>query len=272
MSEEKEYQKYFLEFSYIGTNYHGWQIQKNGTSVQQYVNEKLSTILREDITTMGSSRTDAGVHARQNFLHFETIAEIENDFLRKLNFLLPRDIAVRNIFKMGMKCHARFDAISRSYEYVLSYEKNPFIAETACFYPYYKLDVNILNDFSQLLFEHKDYAAFSKRRTTVKTTICTISQAEWKVNAEKKTITFYVSSNRFLRGMVRGLVATIIAGGRQKLSKENFIKLLNSSVNQKTDFSAPANGLTLTAVKYPEGYFPEPLIETIRYSENNLKE
>ncbi len=268
MSEEKEYQKYFLEFSYIGTNYHGWQIQKNGTSVQQYVNEKLSTILREDISSMGSSRTDAGVHARQNFLHFETIAEIENDFLRKLNFLLPRDIAVRNIFKMGMKSHARFDAISRSYEYVLSYEKNPFIAEIACFYPYYKLDVNILNDFSQLLFEHKDYAAFSKRRTTVKTTICTISQAEWKVDAEKKTITFYVSSNRFLRGMVRGLVATMIAGGRQKLSKENFIKLLNSSVNQKTDFSAPANGLTLTAVKYPEGYFPEPLIETIRYAEN----
>ena len=111
-----EYQKYFLEFSYIGTNYHGWQIQKNGTSVQQCLNEKLSTILREDISTMGSSRTDAGVHAQQNFLHFETIAEIENDFLRKLNFLLPRDIAVRNIFKMGMKSHARFDAISRSYE------------------------------------------------------------------------------------------------------------------------------------------------------------
>lgn len=265
-----EYQKYFLEFSYRGANYHGWQIQNNGTSVQQFVNENLSIILREDITTMGSSRTDAGVHAQQNFLHFETKAEIEKDFLRKLNFLLPKDIAVKNIFRMRMKCHARFDAISRSYEYVLCYEKNPFLTEITCFYPYYKLDVNILNDFSQLLFTHKDYAAFSKRRTTIKTTICTISQAEWKVDSEKKTITFYVSANRFLRGMVRGLVATMILGGRKKLSKDGFIKLLNSNVPHKTDFSAPAQGLTLTQVKYPENYFPEPLIAPISYPENIL--
>ena len=265
MSEEKIYKKYFLEFSYLGTNYRGWQIQKNGISVQQFVNENLSIILREPISTMGSSRTDAGVHARQNFLHFETKAEIENDFLRKLNFLLPKDIGAKNIFLMGDKSHARFNAISRSYEYVLCYEKSPFLIETTCFYPYYKLDVSVLNDFAQLLFAHKDYAAFSKRRTSVKTTLCSISQAEWKVDAKKKTITFYVSANRFLRGMVRGLVATMILGGRKKISKEGFVKLLNSNVPHKTDFSAPAQGLTLTEVKYPNGYFPEPLIAPIKY-------
>jgi tRNA pseudouridine38-40 synthase len=252
----KSYQRYFLEVAYKGTNFNGWQVQRNTErTVQGILNEKLSILFSEKIKTQGSSRTDTGVHAKQNFAHFEVVNPMPDGFMSRVNFMLPDDIVVKNIIPVRPDCNVRFDAIGRSYEYILSYTKNPFNREFACYYPYKELPLEKLNEAAQVLFRHTDYAAFSKKRTQVKTSICYISRAEWKYNDLTGELTFYVSSNRFLRGMVRGLVATMLLVGRNKLSLKNFEKNLESLEAHKTDFSAPANGLTLTEVRYPDGYF-----------------
>ncbi len=252
--------RYFLEIAYDGTNYNGWQTQPNGLGVQQVLNEKLSIVQQEKIETLGSSRTDTGVHASQTFAHFDCESDLDKLFMRKINFLLPKDISVKKIFEMKSNAHARFDAIERSYEYIFCYEKNPFLTQFSCFYPYKKLNPEVLNEYANLLLHHTDYAAFCKKRTNVKTTLCYIKRAEWKYDETKNTLTFFITANRFLRGMVRGIVATMILGGRGKLSIDGFKNLLNSTEPHKTDFSAPAQGLTLTQVKYPDGYFPKPIL------------
>jgi len=252
----RPFQRYFLEVAYKGTHFNGWQIQKNAAyTVQQVLNEQLSVLFREEISSQGSSRTDKGVHAKQNYLHFDAVNPLPDKFLWRINFMLPEDVVVKNIFPVDAKCNARFDAIGRSYEYVLSYRKNPFNAEFACYYPYTKMDVTQLNKATQKLFNHTDYLAFSKRNTQVKTSLCYISHAEWTHNEEAGELTFRVSANRFLRGMVRGLVATMIQVGRGRMTIDEFEKIIVSRQSQKTNFSAPANGLTLVEVKYPENYF-----------------
>ena len=252
----KDFQRYFIEIAYKGTDYNGWQVQKNAErTVQALLNEQMSVLFREEISSQGSSRTDKGVHARQNFAHFNAVNPLPDKFIWRINFMLPDDIVVKNIFPVDAKCNARFDAIGRTYEYVFSFLKNPFRREFSCYYPYTKISMEKLNEAAQLLFKHTDYMAFSKRNTQVKTSICFISHAEWIHNEETGELTFHISANRFLRGMVRGLVATMMLVGRDKLSISAFEKIIESRVAHKTNFSAPANGLTLIEVKYPAGYF-----------------
>lgn len=242
-----------MEIAYNGAAYSGWQIQDNADSVQHHIQKALSTAFRETITVIGASRTDTHVHARQNFAHFDALSNPPKEVVRKLNFLLPGDISVQKLILADQKAHARFDAISRSYEYVICYSKDPFRQAFSCYYPYQHLPVKKLNEAASLLLGHTDYSAFSKKRTQVKTTLCSLSQAEWKETNNR--VIFYVTSNRFLRGMVRGLVGTMIRVGRGKLSIDDFKELLNSNEPHKTDFSAPAQGLSLIEVRYPDGYF-----------------
>jgi tRNA pseudouridine38-40 synthase len=246
--------RYALELSYNGTRYNGWQIQKNtSNTIQQVVHEKLSVMLQEEITVIASGRTDAGVHAKQNFAHFDTAKELPEDFLRRLNFFLPKDIAARNIFSVDDKFNTRFDAISRTYEYLITYEKNPLISEIVCYYPYERLAVKRLNDAARILKAHPDFAAFSKKRTQVKTTLCKIKHAHWEWDDEMELLRFTVTADRFLRGMVRAIVATSIRLARKKISDDQLDQILHSKQPHKTDFSAPAQGLTLLEVGYPAG-------------------
>ena len=246
--------RYVLELSYNGTRYNGWQVQKNtSNTIQRVVNEKLSVIFQEEINVTASGRTDAGVHAKQNFVHFDCSKTLPPDFLRRLNFLLPQDIAARNIFMADNDFNARFDAISRMYEYLITYEKNPLLSEIVSYYPYPKLSVKRLNEAAKIVKSHTDFAAFSKKRTQVKTTICKIKHAHWEWDEEMKLLRFRIIADRFLRGMVRGIVATSIRFAREKLSEKDLHQLLESKVPHKTDFSAPAQGLTLLEVQYPAG-------------------
>jgi tRNA pseudouridine38-40 synthase len=246
--------RYLIELSYDGTGYDGWQVQKNTlNTIQRVVNEKLSILLQEEIMVTASGRTDAGVHARQNFAHFDSFHPLPEFFLRRLNFMLPNGIAAKNIFSVANDFNARFDAISRSYEYLICYDKNPFITSFSCYYPYGPLSLKKLNEAARYLSSQTDFAAFSKKRTQVKTTNCRISHAGWKADEEQRLLRFNVTADRFLRGMVRALVATSIRYGREKMSMEQLHGLIESRQPHKTDFSAPAQGLTLVSVGYPVG-------------------
>jgi len=243
--------RYVLELSYKGTSFNGWQIQKNtSNTIQRVVHEKLSVLLQEEITVIASGRTDAGVHAYQNFAHFDTSKKFPRDFIRRLNFMLPDTIAVRNIFTVKEDFNARFEAVSRRYEYLISYEKNPLLFDITCYYPYPELPVKKLNEAAKIIKSNADFAAFSKKRTQVKTTLCKIKLARWEWDDEMKLLRFTITADRFLRGMVRGIVGTSIRYAKGKISTEQLHHIFESKQPHKTDFSAPAQGLTLLEVKY----------------------
>ncbi len=222
-------------------------------SVQQVIEESLSTLLREDIKITGAGRTDAGVHAKQLFAHFDF--EAINDtkaLVFRINSFLPKDISVVNIFQVKDNAHARFDAVAREYEYVISLRKDPFSQDFA-----YQLnknpDVDLMNKTSELLFNHIDFQCFSRSKTDVKTYNCVISKARWELIDNK--LTFTISADRFLRNMVRAIVGTLLDVGFGKTSAEDFQAILNSKNRSKAGASAPAHGLYLTKVKYPEEIF-----------------
>lgn len=248
--------RYAIELTYKGTNYNGWQIQDNTPdTIQRVVHEKLSLLFQENITVIASGRTDAGVHALQNYAHFDATLQIPRDFIRRINFMLPDDIAVRNIFSVSEKFNARFEATCRSYEYLVSYQKRPLLSDIVCYYPYDELELKKLNAAAKIIKAHSDFAAFSKRRTQVKTTICSISHARWQWDKDMKLLRFNITADRFLRGMVRGIVGTSIRFARGKFSEERLQQIFDSRQPHKTDFSAPAQGLTLLKVDYPPGTF-----------------
>lgn len=222
-------------------------------SVQQVIEESLSTLLREDIKITGAGRTDAGVHAKQLFAHFDF--EAINDtkaLVFRINSFLPKDISVVNIFQVKDNAHARFDAVAREYEYVISLRKDPFSQDFA--YQLNKIpDVDLMNKTSELLFNHIDFQCFSRSKTDVKTYNCVISKARWELIDNK--LTFTISADRFLRNMVRAIVGTLLDVGFGKTSAEDFQAILNSKNRSKAGASAPAHGLYLTKVKYPEEIF-----------------
>ena len=238
--------RYFIEVSYKGANYSGFQIQQNANSVQAEVEKALKVYYKEEHKLTGSSRTDAGVHALQNFFHFDSETKIE-DGSYHLNAILPADIVIKRIFQVKDDSHCRFDALSREYIYNIYQQKNPFLQDRAYFFPY-SLDVDLMQQAAMHLISYKDFATFSKRNTQVKTTICTISNSEWMV--EKDTISYKVTSNRFLRGMVRGLVGTMLQLGRAKLSLDQFVDIIESKDCTKADFSVPPQGLFLRKVNF----------------------
>jgi tRNA pseudouridine38-40 synthase len=240
--------KYFLELSYMGTHYSGFQIQPNVPTIQGELEKAMQTLLRQQIELSTSSRTDAGVHARQNFFHFETDLFITQKNIYNLNAILPKDIAIIDIYKMQDEAHSRFDALGRCYKYYIYNYKNPFMWDRGWYYPF-KLDLDLLNQAAELIQQYEDFTSFSKRNTQVHTYICQISQAIWQM--EDNNLVFTVEANRFLRGMVRALVATMLKVSRGTISLQQLREIIESKNCGNADFSAPAKGLFLQQVKYP---------------------
>lgn len=243
--------RYFLDIAYKGTAYAGFQVQENALTIQSEIDRALSVLLRKPIESTGSSRTDAGVHARHNFVHFDTEeATLHTQFRYKMNAVLPPDIAVNEVYAVHERAHARFDAVSRSYEYVIYTGKDPFLRDSGYFYPY-RLDVDALQQAAATLAEYTDFSTFSKRNTQVRTFICRILSSGWHCGEE--TLCYRVTANRFLRGMVRGLVGTMLLVGRGKLSPEGFRRVIEAKDNTGANFAVPPQGLFLTEVSYPDG-------------------
>ncbi|HSJ69934.1 MAG TPA: tRNA pseudouridine(38-40) synthase TruA [Anditalea sp.] len=248
-----EQYRYFVELAYKGTTYHGWQIQQNAHSVQEEVNIAFSKILRNPIEVMGSGRTDTGVHAIQQYVHFDSVIDIDKaDFLKRINSILPKDIAVYNIKKVRLDAHARFDAQWRSYEYHITLRKQPFLEEQA-WYSFYKMDVEKMNEAAALLLEHTDFECFSRVKTSVNNFNCKIKVAQWE--QKEHLLIFHITANRFLRGMVRAIVGTLVQVGTDKIDITEFKKILDSKSRSKAGSSAPAHGLFLSSVTYPEDIF-----------------
>jgi tRNA pseudouridine38-40 synthase len=241
-------QRYFIEVAYKGTAYCGFQIQDTGKTIQSAITEALQTIFRIPFELTGSSRTDAGVHAAQNFFHVDSTVEISTQHIYNLNAVLPKDIVIKQIFPVSPTAHCRFDAISRTYQYTITQSKAPFLIETAWLYPY-KLNLHALNEGASMVLAHADFTSFSKRNTQVKTFICQIQHSKW---VERDGLLVYeVTSNRFLRGMIRGLVATMLKLGSGSITPTNFQSILDVKDCSKADFSAPAHGLCLMEVAFP---------------------
>ncbi len=241
--------RYFLDLSYLGTAYHGWQLQKNAHSVQAEVNRALSTYLRKEINVTGSGRTDTGVHARQQIVHFDLEQEIDpQQLIFKLNALLPNDIAAMEIKPVKKEAHARFDAVKRSYQYIMHTRKSPFEEGLSYYFPH-ALDIDRMNQACQLLLGSQNFQCFSKVKTEVNTFDCDINTAHWILENEK--LVFHVSADRFLRGMVRAIVGTLLMVGEGKMTQESFQNVLDSRDRRKAGRSVPPHGLYLTEVIYP---------------------
>ena len=242
-------QRYFLELMYKGTAYSGFQAQENARNTIQEETEKAFTILtKQQISLTGSSRTDTGVHAWQNFFHFDYDADFHPHFLYKLNAILPRDIVIKNIYRVQADAHCRFDAISRAYTYHIYRNKNPFFADRAYYFPY-AVDMEKMQEAAGILATYSDFTSFSKRNTQVKTFICAIETSQWTMAGEE--MIYEVKANRFLRGMVRGLTGTMLQVGRNKITLDQFRKIIEAKDCRQADFSVPGHGLFLMNVEYP---------------------
>lgn len=240
--------RYFIQFAYNGTHYHGWQIQPNASSVQETLNKAFSVLLNEPISIMGAGRTDTGVHATEMFGHFDTEKTLDIPVLvHKLNSFLPKDIAIFDIIPVHDDAHCRFDASKRTYEYHINTVKNPFLQELS-WYVSQKLDVDFMNEAAQLLLKHTDFQCFSKTNTDVNTFDCTIFEAFWK--QEEGKLIFTISANRFLRNMVRAIVGTLINIGLHKITLADLENIIASKNREKAGFSVPAHGLYLTKIDY----------------------
>jgi len=251
--------RYFIQLSYKGTAYHGWQVQKNARSVQELVNKALSTVLRAPIETLGCGRTDTGVHALQLFAHFDYEKKFRPDkILIALNGLLPHDIAVQHIFKVTETAHARFDAIARSYEYHICFIKDPFLTNFA-WHIHHRPAIEPMNLACKILIDHADFSCFSKSHTQVKTNICKITEASWKM--DQKELVFYITADRFLRNMVRAIVGTMMKIGKSELSLDQFVQILESKDRSMAGMSVPAEGLYLCKVEYPYELIQNELVK-----------
>jgi tRNA pseudouridine38-40 synthase len=242
--------RYFIEVAYKGTNYSGFQIQQNANTIQAEIEKAFKTLHRNNVRLTGSSRTDAGVHALQNFFHFDYNGSLNNQFIYKMNALIPRDIVVKNLIEMPVSAHSRFDAVSREYDYHIHRFKDPFLQASSLYFPY-KLDLNLMQQASEFLKSQTNFFAFSKTNTQVENFNCSIIKSLW-ITSENK-LSYQIEANRFLRGMVRAITATLLKIGRHKLPLQDFEKLFIET--GKTGFSVPSHGLFLSKVNYPKNYF-----------------
>jgi tRNA pseudouridine38-40 synthase len=247
-------QRYFIELAYKGTNFHGWQIQPNAISVQESLEKALSTVTREAIAVTGAGRTDTGVHASYFVAHFDsTKMNLDHpDFAHKLNSFLGKDIVIFGVLKVPPEAHARFDAISRTYQYHLNLRKDPFALDTSWHF-HIQPDIERMNAASRILFDYTDFTSFSKLHTDVKTNNCEIYCAEW--TQEGANVIFTVKADRFLRNMVRALVGTILEVGIGKINLEEFRAIIEQKDRGAAGLSVPAHGLFLTDIQYPEEIF-----------------
>ena len=245
--------RYFIEISYLGTHLHGWQLQKKEKSVQGEIEAALSLILGQKIGIHGSSRTDTGVHARQQFAHFDIDSPLANckALALRLNSFLHDDISIKNIFLVQERAHSRFDAIGRKYIYRIIQNKDPFKKDYTALYTV-KVDVELMNQAASILLKHIDFKSFCKARTSVYTYDCSIQAAHWRW--ENDVLEFHISANRFLRGMVRTIVGTLMDVGYRKTSLEEFEAIIVAQDRKEAGTAVKAEGLTLERVYYPEGF------------------
>lgn len=244
--------RYFIELSYDGTPFVGWQRQPSGDSVQSCLEDALSILFRKPLSIVGAGRTDAGVHAHQLYAHVDLDEHVDQDLTFRLNKLLPKEIAVRNIIAVAQDAHARFDAVSRSYRYHITTQKNPFLQKRS--YQFAKpLDLDLMNQAAKILIDHEDFKCFSKSKTDVKTYVCDIQQVHWQQNGSE--LVFFIQANRFLRNMVRAIVGTLIEVGLRKISISDFEAILASRDRSQAGYSVPAHGLYLEKVNYPKHIF-----------------
>lgn len=245
--------RYFIELSYNGAAYHGWQKQPNAVSIQEVLENAMQLMLKEEIAIVGAGRTDAGVHAKQIFAHFDTINSFETSALtRRLNGYLPKDIAIHGIHSVTEDAHARFDAISRSYKYLIHHQKNPFNNELSYYFKL-PLAIDCMNEACEVLYNYENFKCFSKSKTDVKTYNCTVTNAVWEQTNEG--LVFNITANRFLRNMVRAIVGTLIEIGLGKLTVDDFHEIIKSQNRGRAGASVPGHALYLTAVTYPKTIF-----------------
>ena len=240
---------YFLALGYKGAKYEGFQIQENAQTIQGEIEKAAAIYLREPLSLTGSSRTDAGVHAQLNYFHFQFEKDLGDEFIYHVNAILPSDIVLKGVYKVPEGSHSRFDAISRKYSYYLYGTKDPFQEDRAWFYPY-PMEEDLLNEAAISLLGEHDFTSFAKTRTQVYTHLCRIETCKWEQTPTGWKFT--IQGNRFLRGMVRSLVATMVKVGRGTLTANDFIKVRTAMNSKQADFSAPAHGLHLENVIYPE--------------------
>lgn len=243
--------RYAIQIAYDGMKFNGWQIQNNAISVQEEIEKALSVVLKEKIQITGAGRTDTGVHATGQFAHFDTSRSLNPKVLYAFNGVLPRSIAILAIYQTKPEFHARFDAVYRRYLYRICFKKNPFELERALFVPY-PLDIEKMQEAAQELIKFKNFASFCKAHANNKTYWCDIHFAEWKINQD--TLEFHIQANRFLRGMVRGIVGTLMEVGKGKLTLSEFIKIIESQDRTKAKMNVLPYGLYLVEVGYPEGF------------------
>ena len=241
--------RYFLELAYHGKAYHGWQRQPNAVAVQEVVENALSTFFQDPVEIVGAGRTDAGVHARQLFAHVDLEQLLPENFIFKLNSLLPKDIAIRNVCPVPADAHARFDALSRTYEYHVVQKKDPFAVDTAYLIKT-KLDVDRMNEAATILLEYINFKSFSRSRTDVKTYNCRLEYAYWEQKEDK--LIFNIKADRFLRNMVRAIVGTLVEIGLYKMGIEKMHEIIKSECRSEAGASVPAHALYLTKIEYPK--------------------
>ena len=246
--------RYFIHFSYAGSRFHGWQRQPNALSVQQVMEEALHTFHKQTCSLVAAGRTDAGVHARFMVAHFDVETPVEDcsQWVFRMNQYLQQDIAIHSLHPVQETAHARFDALSRTYQYHIKNIKTPFENELHyCFYQHLNLDQ--MNLAAQLLVEYEDFECFSKSNTDVKTFLCKISHAQWEKT--KKGYIFTITANRFLRNMVRAIVGTLIEIGLGKKNVEDLHQIIQSKKRSFAGYSVPAQGLFLTHIEYPKSLY-----------------
>ncbi len=243
--------RFFVELSYNGKQYHGWQIQPNANTVQAELNRAFSTILNQEVELVGAGRTDTGVHAKQMFAHFDFNQAINaKKTILQLNGFLPDDIVIQDIYNVENDAHARFDALSRTYQYFITDKKNPFNANC---YSYHKtLDVEAMNSACAHLLGKQDFSSFSKVHTQTYTNDCTISSAKWEQQDEM--LVFTITADRFLRNMVRAIVGTLLEVGEGKIKADEIKNIIAKKNRSKAGVSVPAHALFLTKIEYPKSY------------------
>lgn len=245
--------RYFLELAYSGTQYHGWQIQKNAHSVQAEIQNALSVLLRTPTDILGSGRTDAGVHAIQQYAHFDTEQTLDEEmFTKKLNGILPEDISIKRVIKVHDDAHTRFDATQRYYMYRINQEKTPFLKGVS-YYNFHNFDLELMNKAAQIMLKYDDFQCFSKVHTDVNHYLCDIQQAYWQKETSYNVnlLVFYIQANRFLRGMVRAITGTMLNVGSGKISLDQFEQIILNKDRKQAGWSVPAQGLFLAKVTYP---------------------
>jgi len=246
--------RYFIELSFKGTRFHGWQLQSNALTVQQLIEDALSLLLKERVQITGAGRTDAGVHALYYVAHFDASdekLEEKADVLYHLNSILPPDVRVHSLVSVPATAHARYDAIKRCYEYHVCLQRNPFLADYACFFPYH-VDVQKMNEGAQLIRQANDFTSFAKLHSSAKTNQCKVYKAVWQRYGDR--LVFMIEADRFLRNMVRAIAGTLLDVGRGKISLSRLQEIIEGKNRSLAGNSLPPQGLFLTDVVYPDVY------------------